>query len=676
MTDAAARSARLDCDRPSAAAYAAVFAIALALRALYQWQLRDSLLFTELFGDGQQYDEWARRIAAGDWIGGEVFYQAPLYPYFLAVVYTLADQSLAVVRALQALLGAASCALLLHAGSSWFSRRAGLCAALLLVVHPPAIFFDGLVQKSSLDLFLVTGMLALLGAFAARQRAGLLAVLGVVLGLLTLNRENARVAYAIVAPWLWLGFRSVSALRRLGWIAALLAASACVLAPVAWRNQRIGGEWLVSTSQLGPNLWIGNHPGASGLYEPLVTGRGDARAERADATRLAEEASGRTLGPGEVSDYWTRRALAFAAAEPLEWARLTAWKAFLTFHAGELADSESIDVFASRSWLLRALHRVFGFGLLVPLAVIGIWWTRAEWRRLALLYVLIAGFAASVALFFVFARYRYPLVPILALFAGPALAAAPDLVRSLRSGTRLRESGVALGLAAAVAVAASWPLPQYRDDEITWYNLGLTLLERAGRVEDAARSLEEAVRIEPAFALARYQLGRAYAQQGRLDVAEQELARAVQLDPALPDAHYGYATLVLRRDPASADGLRSLRRTIELAPSFAAARTDLAWLLATHPDPRLRNGPEALAVLAPLLATPAGDAPQVLDTASAIYAEVGRHDEALALATRAIDAARAAGDEALARRLEERRAAASGRGPGVARGAKDLDHLR
>ncbi len=35
-------------------------------------------------GDSRAYDEWARRIAAGDWIGREVFYQAPLYPYFLA----------------------------------------------------------------------------------------------------------------------------------------------------------------------------------------------------------------------------------------------------------------------------------------------------------------------------------------------------------------------------------------------------------------------------------------------------------------------------------------------------------------------------------------------------------------------------------------------------------------
>ena len=34
-------------------------------------------------------DDHPRRIAAGDWLGGEVFYQSPLYPYFLGALYTL-----------------------------------------------------------------------------------------------------------------------------------------------------------------------------------------------------------------------------------------------------------------------------------------------------------------------------------------------------------------------------------------------------------------------------------------------------------------------------------------------------------------------------------------------------------------------------------------------------------
>lgn len=49
-------------------------------------------------GDAIEYDAWAQRIAAGDWIGSEVFYQAPLYPYCLGVLFALAGHGLHAVR--------------------------------------------------------------------------------------------------------------------------------------------------------------------------------------------------------------------------------------------------------------------------------------------------------------------------------------------------------------------------------------------------------------------------------------------------------------------------------------------------------------------------------------------------------------------------------------------------
>ena len=53
-------------------------------------------------GDSRGYDEWARRIAAGDWLGRDVFYQAPLYPYLLGVIYAVAGRHLLLVRIVQA----------------------------------------------------------------------------------------------------------------------------------------------------------------------------------------------------------------------------------------------------------------------------------------------------------------------------------------------------------------------------------------------------------------------------------------------------------------------------------------------------------------------------------------------------------------------------------------------
>ena len=615
-----------------------------------------------------------------------MFYQAPLYPYALGILYALARPDAWLVRGVQALLGALSCVLLARAGAGFVGRGAGLCAGLLLAAYPPAIFADGLVQKSSLDLFLGTSILASCAGFLARRRWPWLVVLGAAVGALTLNRENAGVLALVIAPWLLLAFPDAAPRRRAAWAGAFLAAFLATLAPVAWRNHRVGGELVLTTSQFGANFYIGNHAGSRGLYDPLVPGRGDARVERADATRLAEQATGRTLTPGEVSDHWFRRALGDVRDDPARWARLLAWKLFLAFHAVELVDSESIGAFASEAPLLRVLAACLDFGVLLPLAALGVWATRREWRRLLVLHGMLAALALSVVLFFVFARYRLPMVPILMLFAGAGLRTAPEQ-RDARRGEWLRRWAPGLLCAAALAVPANWPLPGYRDDEVTWFNLGVTLLD-AGRLDEAVQSLGRAVEIAPSFAAGHYQLGRALRAAQRHPEAASELALAVRHSPDLAEARYLLAVDLVRRSNRLDEGIAHLERVVVERPEFAPARIDLAlalmargdraaaarasraalrlapdslavannlaWILATHPDPRERSGAEAVELAERLRRATGGERPEVLDTLAAAYAEARRYDDATATARDALAMLRDARRDDLARELERR----------------------
>lgn len=246
---------------------------ALALRLIYLAGLFHTPVFAVVVGDGQQYDAWAQRIAGGQWIGSEIFYQTPLYPYLLAVIFKLVGHHLLAVRVVQAVLGATSCMLLGLAGRRFFSEPVGTIAALLLAIYPPAIFFDGLIQKSSVDLFLMTLMLLLLGEFLFRPHWKWLMAAGVTIGAFVLNRENAEILYPIVVVWLIVWFRHIPFKSRAAWTAIFTAAVAAILLPVGFRNYCVGGEFLLTTSHLGPNFYIGNHAGARGDYEPLVTGQ-------------------------------------------------------------------------------------------------------------------------------------------------------------------------------------------------------------------------------------------------------------------------------------------------------------------------------------------------------------------------------------------------------------------
>ena len=139
-----------------APAAAGIFAVAFFVRLVHVWQIRPAPFFSVLMGDSRGYDEWARRIAGGDWIGHDVFYQAPLYPYFLGVIYADRRPRSAArsrrpdrdrIRVVRAARGWR------RGGCS--RQRAGIAAGLILALYAPAIFFDGLLQKSVLDVFFV-----------------------------------------------------------------------------------------------------------------------------------------------------------------------------------------------------------------------------------------------------------------------------------------------------------------------------------------------------------------------------------------------------------------------------------------------------------------------------------------------------------------------------------------
>src|ERR1051325_1921889 len=149
--------------RASVAPWLLLWCGALAVRLLYVWQLRGSPLFRFLLGDAAVYDTWARTVAGRDWLGHETFYQAPLYPYFLAVLYRLGCMLPLGVRLVQVVLGATACLLVGRAGARFSGRGVGLLAGALLAVDPSAVYFDALVQKAVLDGFcfaLVLWMLA------------------------------------------------------------------------------------------------------------------------------------------------------------------------------------------------------------------------------------------------------------------------------------------------------------------------------------------------------------------------------------------------------------------------------------------------------------------------------------------------------------------------------------
>ena len=556
------------------AALAAVAAAALAVRLFHVWQMTATPFATVLLGDAKSYDQWARRLAAGDWIGTDVFYQAPLYPYFLGAIYATLGADPVAARVVQALVGAGSSVLLAAAAARLFGRRAGLAAGLMLALYAPAIFLDGLLQKSVLDVFFVAlivhALARVLGGETARRWW---ALVGVATGALALTRENALILVAVLAAWIW--FRADAAASRRQSLTTFALGVMLVLAPVAARNYAVGGGVYLTTSQFGPNFYIGNNAAADGSYQSLRFGRGSPEFERADATELAERALGRTLTPGEVSAYWRDRALAFITGEPAAWLRVIGRKVLLLVNASEAIDTESQESYAEWSWPLRLFGWLTHVGVLLPLAIIGVWATWADRRRLAVFAWIALAFAVSTLAFYVFARYRYPLVPLLVLAAAPGALALPRLARAWHT----RGAQAALTTAVALAAVAHAPLlSASRSQAITDTNLGTAFYE-AGRHDDAAASFRRAIQVQPDYVPAFNNLGVALRAAGHTDEAIGAYRQGLALRDDYPDLHYNLANALLALG-RSAEATEHLARAAAANGDSAGVHNNLGTALA------------------------------------------------------------------------------------------------
>ena len=343
-----------------------------AVRLIHVWQIRKAPFFGVLMGDARAYDEWARRIAGGDWLGHEVFYQAPLYPYFLGLLYATAGRDLLMVRICQAILGSIACVWLGLAGRRFFSRRAGLIAGLLLALYAPAIFFDALVQKSVLDVFFICLTIWIVSGLAmgeARRRWPWL-WLGLGMGALSLTRENALVFAAVIlcgSPSASRGRRGACRGRgRLSPRADARAPAGCRTEPHRRWRRILRHDVAVRTQflyrQQRRRRWD---------LLPLRFGRGAPEYERQDAIELAEHAAGRHLTPAEVSRYWEDRALDFITSQPAAWLRLLGRKLALLVERGGDARHREPGELRRMVAAVRLAARVGHFGILVPLAAFG-----------------------------------------------------------------------------------------------------------------------------------------------------------------------------------------------------------------------------------------------------------------------------------------------------------------
>jgi tetratricopeptide (TPR) repeat protein len=534
---------------------AALVGVAAVLRFAYLRDLAAIPFFDHPIMDASYHDAWARRIAGGELLGDQPFFRDPLYAYLLGALYRLSDGSYLLPRVIQFSLGSLTCLFAYLVAKRAKGLLAGVIAGALCAAYPVLIYFEGELLTESLFTFL--GMLGIWLLDRARYRGGRRDWFlgGLVLGLALITRPTIMLLLpAAVAGAM------VFARRR--WLAAglLVLGIAIPVAPVTTHNYVVSGEFIPLVWQGGLNLYLGNNPAADGWSATSPELRKDWWGGYKDQIAIPREELGREPSYREVSAYWEGRAARFMREEPGRFARLLLKKTALYWGSREFPNNQDYNFFRLHAWVLR--NPVVSFGVVAPLALLGIFALLPAWRKLYFAYALLASYFLVTVAFFVCDRYRAPVLPILCIFAGGSIA---YLVDSMRQRKRMRLALSVLGLAGAALVVnlnlAGIPLPSLAQ---SYTQLGKVYLE-SDREEDAAVQFREALKIDPRWAEAYEQLGLIEMKHGRSQEAAAFLEKAVEIAPQQATAYRALAMLDLSEGDLEA-ARQAIRKALEAAP--------------------------------------------------------------------------------------------------------------
>jgi len=189
-------------------------------------------------------------------------------------------------------------------------------------------------------------------------------------------------------------------------------------------------------------------------------------------------------------------------------------------------------------------------------------------------------------------------------------------------GNILMESGQ-INEAAGIFRTASQRFPQLAGEYLGEGKRQLQL----GNPQAALGNFVSAGRLSPTLAEAHQHAGLILAQLGRIQAATSSFETVVRLEPSA-SAYYQLALAYASQSRVS-EAIVGYRKAIELKPDMANALNNLAWILATHPDPSLRDGQMAVELAQHACKASDYKQPILLGTLAAAYAEAGRFDEAI-----------------------------------------------
>jgi 4-amino-4-deoxy-L-arabinose transferase-like glycosyltransferase len=394
--------------------------------------------------------------------GKPILWRAPLYPAFLAVVYSVfGEHHETAVFVAQTALDSITAILIYWMGRRLFSESVGIFAAAIFALHPLSAYYSLRFMPEPLFTMTFTAVIAAWSVAWQHRRPSAFMAVGALIAVAALVKP--------VALGLW-PFLAVCAGYRLrnqpgrAMTTALVLTIACLMVLTPWmlRNYHVTGRMVLSATGGGYAFWLGNQMSSDGREDWEVEGATlEHLFERRDAILAA--VSGGHIVPVPLSmrnrsftepvsvtvedDHeFFLAAWREIASHPFDSVMLTARKFFRFWFSIFLPDNRWAQPY------IVVFQSVF-----LSLAILGM--IKANRRAADLFLLLPPAVFLTIATVLTFATIRYsiPIIPVMTiLMTAGLLEAVRVLTEKLRGSVKVSQTTVTHGILLNKIISVGW----------------------------------------------------------------------------------------------------------------------------------------------------------------------------------------------------------------------------
>lgn len=332
-------------------------------------------------------------------------YRGPVYPLFLALIYSIFGYSVYAVRIIQSILGALTCLTAYYIGKKVFNKNIGILAAGISCIYPYFIYYSADIMSETVLTFLLSLSILILFKWHENINIKNSILYGIIIGITLLCKGTFLPFYMLSLCWMLFAVKHTKFYIKLRSVFVVILFMFITLMPWIIRNYNQYNKFVL-LGLGGQSLWLANNPDSI-IIEMLPAMNINKLSDNFTWYDAKKYAKILQLPAVEADKWFHDQAVDFIKTNPKIFIELSVRRFFHFWRLYPLIASFQNKIAA-----------ILTSGILLPLGWLGILLSfKVYYRKTVFLIMLLISISMIHTIFLSTIRYRVPVDLYMIIFA-------------------------------------------------------------------------------------------------------------------------------------------------------------------------------------------------------------------------------------------------------------------